>query len=94
MSRLSGTLILALSVAAFLAALSLVAWRQGRARDVMVDREHVREQIALETEVRAELMGKIRHLESRRRVVRDAGARLGMHVPDAGDLVLLPVADR
>jgi len=94
MTRLSGALTLALAVAAFLAALSLVAWRQGRARDVMVERERVREAIALETEVRAELLDKIRHLESRRRVVREAGERLGLHVPDAGDLVLLQVTDR
>ena len=94
MTRLSGVLTLTLSVAAFLAALSLVAWRQGRAREVMVERELVREEIALETEVRAELLGKIRHLESRRRVVRDAELLLGLRVPDAVDLVLLPVVDR
>jgi cell division protein FtsL len=94
MSRLSATLMLTLSVAAFLAALSVVAWRQGPAREVMADRERVREAIALESEVRAELIDEIVHLESRRRVVRDARERLGMHIPDTRDLVLLPVGDR
>lgn len=94
MTRLSATLILALSVAAFLAALSVVAWRQGRARDVMADREQVREDIALESEVRAELADKIIHLESRRRVVSEARERLGMDYPDTRDLVMLPGGDR
>ena len=87
MSRLSGVLLLALAVAAFLSALSVVAWRQGRAREVMAERERIREAIALETEVISELEEEIAHLESRRRVVREARERLGLRVPDTRDLV-------
>ena len=94
MTRVSGVLLLALFVAAFLAALSVVAWRQGRARVVMAEREQVREAIALENEVLAELADKITHLESRRRVVQDARDRLGMHVPDARDLIYMPAEGR
>ena len=94
MTRLSGALVLALSMAAFLAALSVVAWRQGRAREVMAEREALREQIVLETEVRSSLLDKISYLESRRRVVQDARDLLGLHIPDAGDLILLPLADQ
>ncbi len=94
MTRPSTTVILALSVAALFAALSVVAWRQGGAREVMTEREDVRESIALETEERSTLLDEIRHLESRRRVVTDARDRLGLRIPDASDVVLFPVDER
>ncbi len=94
MIRPSATVIVALGVAAIFAALSVVAWRQGRARDVMTERESVRELLALETEERSELLDEIRRLESRRHVVTEARARLGLRIPDASDVVLFPAVDR
>ena len=76
-----------------LSALSLVTWRQ--TRGLVAERE-VRE---LETELaraeaeRIELTRKIEELRSRSRIVRVAGERLGMHLPQDHEIVFLPVAD-
>jgi len=50
---------------------------------------------AHDLEVRnSELKREIVALTARERIVRDAGKRLGMVVPDERDIVLLPVLDR
>ncbi len=79
MKRLAGTSMVALAVAAFLASLSLVSWRQRQALDTMRTLETLQEETALEVGARDELQARIRHLESRGRVVPEAEARLGMH---------------
>lgn len=89
MSRVSGPSFVALAVAALLAALSLVAWRQSRALEALAELDHVRRETALVMAERLELQRRIRHLESRPRVVSEARERLGMHTPDASEIVIL-----
>lgn len=89
MNRLSGPSFVALAVAALLAALSLVAWRQSRALEALADLEHVRREISLVEAERADLLRRIQYLESRQRVVPAARAQLGMHTPDASEMVIL-----
>jgi cell division protein FtsL len=88
--RISGTSLTALAVAALLAALSLVTWRQSRTREALVELDRVQRAISLVEAERAELQRRIQVLESRGRVVRDARERLGMRNPEAGEIVLLP----
>lgn len=88
--RLSGTSLTALAVAALLAALSLVTWRQSRTREALVELDRIQRSVSLVEAERAELQRRIQVLESRGRVVRDARERLGMRNPDAGEIVLLP----
>ncbi len=89
MNRVGTPVRVALSVAAFLASLSLVAWRQGRAFDVMTQLDEVREENSLAVAERAELERSVQWLRSRARVVPDARERLGMEVADAAQLVIL-----
>ena len=79
----------ALTVAVLLLALGFVTWRQSRAFEVLGALEEVRRASA---EARAEsidLERGIQALESRSQVVPAARARLGMHTPDASELVIL-----
>lgn len=89
--KLSGPLLTILSVALLLAGLSLVAWRQSRAREALAELDGIRREISLMTAERNELANRIQSLESRSRVTREAQERLGMHSPadSLGELVLL-----
>jgi cell division protein FtsL len=78
-----------LAVLALLAALSLVAWRQSRALEALAALDVVRRERVLAEAERAGLDSRIQFLESRGRVVPDARARLGMHLPDATEIVIL-----
>ncbi len=78
MKGLAGTSMVALAVAAFLASLSLVSLRQREALDTLSDLDSLREEAAVEVGTREELENRIRVLESRSRVVREAEDRLGM----------------
>lgn len=89
MSRLTLPSLVALAVAALLAALSLVAWRQTRAIEGLAELERVRRETSLVLAERAELVRRVQHLESRGRVVPEARARLGMRTPDASQMVIL-----
>lgn len=89
MSRLSGPSLVALAVAALLAALTLVAWRQSRAMEALAELEDVRRETTLVLSERVELERRIQFLESRQRVVPEARARLGMHTPDASEMYFL-----
>ena len=86
----SGTVRLALAVAVLLASLVLVAWRQSRAYEALSALDALRRETELAGARRAELERRIRELESRSRVVPEARRRLGMHVPDASEIVYLP----
>jgi cell division protein FtsL len=88
-NRLSGPSFVALAVAALLAALSLVAWRQSRALEALAELEHVRRETALVLSEKVELERRIQFLESRQRVVPEARATLGMHTPDASEMIFL-----
>lgn len=86
----AGMLRLALAFAALLGSLSLVVWRQSRALELLRDMDATRTTRAIAETERAELSRKIEYLESRARVV-DAAARIGMRVPSAAEIVILPV---
>ncbi len=78
-----------LAVAALLAALSLVTWRQARALDALRDLDAVERELSLVEAERAELHRRIQTLESRGRVVPLARERLDMRTPSAGEIILL-----
>jgi len=88
--RSVGPVRVALAVAALLGALSLVAWRQSRAMETMAALDALRREASLARAERLELERTIHHLESRARVVPAARERLGMHMPDASEIVYLP----
>jgi hypothetical protein len=94
MNRLPVSLLVTLCVALFLASLSVVAWRQGRAREVMADRERVIGAIAMEIDERARLLERIRYLESRGRVTKEAEQRLGLAIPSDSSIVFLSGVDQ
>lgn len=94
MKALSGGSKAALVVAALLASLSLVAWRQGRALEELRELDRFRKEIALAGAHGSELRRTIQYLESYGRVVPAARARLGMDIPDASEIEFLPVEER
>ncbi len=81
--------LLALGFAAVLGALSLVTWRQARAREALAELELVRSEIALSEAEQTELRRRIQSLESRKRISEWAERELGMHQPDASEMVLM-----
>ncbi|HLU26574.1 MAG TPA: hypothetical protein VKZ58_12800 [Longimicrobiales bacterium] len=87
----SGVLSATLAIAALLGSLSLTVWRQGRALELLRALDELRSERAVVEAERTELMRRIGYLESRGRVVSAARARLGMRVPTAGELVILPL---
>lgn len=89
MRGMAGTTLVALGVALLLSALSLVAWRQGRALESLAVLDALRRERSLEEAEREELLRRIRILESRGRVVREAQERLGLHMPDDSEMVFL-----
>ena len=93
MKSLAGTSKVALAVAAFLASLSLVSWRQGEALDTLRDLETLLQETAIETGTHEELESRIRFLESRARVTKEAEERLGMRVAQDSDIVQMPVGE-
>jgi cell division protein FtsL len=88
----AGVLRAGVAFAGLLLSLSYVIWRQSRALELLrsLDRVHV-ERAGAEAD-RSELMQRIEMLESRSHVVLAAGARLGMRVPSADDIVILPIS--
>ncbi len=89
MNRLPLSLFLTLCVALFLASLSVVAWRQGRAREVMNAREAVLGDIAMEIDERSKLLTQIQYLESYSRMKKDAYELLGLVIPADSSIVFL-----
>jgi cell division protein FtsL len=87
--RLAGTSMVALAVAAFLASLSLVSIRQREALDTLRDLDSLREEMAMEVGTREELENRIRALEARSRVVREAAERLGMRAALDSEVIRL-----
>jgi cell division protein FtsL len=71
--------------------LAIVTWRQTEG----VERERalrdVRSERAIMEAERMELERRIQALTTRTRIVRVARDRLGMHLPDDGEIVLLPL---
>lgn len=91
MSRAVATGRLVLAGSVLLASLTFVAWRQSRALEALAALEEVRGHRELAEVERATLQRRIQHLESRGRVVPEAKERLGMHTPDASEIVFLAV---
>jgi len=76
----------ALALAALLAALSLVAARQGKGMRVLKEVEAFETRIDVERARGDELVGEIRRLESRGVIEPRAAAELGLHVPVGHEL--------
>ena len=89
--RGNGTIRLALCFAALLAALTLVIWRQSLALATLRDLDRLRDGRALAEAERSDLVRRIEQLESRAAVVSAAQTRLGMRVPSASEIVILPL---
>ena len=87
----SGTIRLALAFAALLAALTMVIHRQSRALEVLRVADDMRSARVIAEAERSELARRIQTLQSRARVVTEARTRLGMHVPSATEIVILPL---
>jgi cell division protein FtsL len=87
----AGTIRLALAFAALLGALTLVIWRQSRALEVLRSVDQMRSARVIAEAERSELTRRIQRLESRGRVVAAARDRLGMHVPSAAEIIILPM---
>lgn len=74
-----------------LGSLVLVTWRQGQGLAMERElRDLEGERAVLETE-RVELARRVEELRSRSRILRVARDRLGMHLPEAHEIVFLPV---
>src|SRR5688572_372318 len=87
----SGTIRLALAFAALLGALTMVIYRQSRALEVLRAADEMRSARVIAEAERSELARTVQTLQSRARVVTDARTRLGMHVPSAEEIVILPL---
>jgi cell division protein FtsL len=84
-----GVVLAALGIAALLLSLSLVTWRQSRAREAMAELDALHREISLVRAERAAFERRIQSLESRGHVVPAARERLGMRTPGAASIVLL-----
>lgn len=81
--------LLPLAIACLLGSLTLVAWRQSRALELLGELDGLRREQALERADQDGLMQQIGYLESRARVVREAQDRIGLRLPDDSELVFL-----
>ena len=79
----------ALGVAALVAALTTVAWRQATARDTLTRLEQVELQLTLAADEREELTRHLSLIEGRRWVVREASERIGLRPATDRELVYL-----
>jgi cell division protein FtsL len=79
----------AVTIALLLGSLGYVTWRQSRALETLAEWDEVRRQAAVAQAQVVELEREIQVLTSRARVVPEARDRLGMHTPDASELVIL-----
>ena len=81
--------LLALGFAGLLAALGLVTWRQSRAFEALAALDRVERSLSLARSERAELLRRTQRLDRRTRISEVAQQRLGMHRPEASEMVLL-----
>lgn len=75
-----------------LVSLSAVVWRQTRGVELQREVRALEAERAIAESERLRLSTRIQGLRSRARVVRVARDRLGMHLPEDREVVLLPVA--
>jgi hypothetical protein len=91
MSPRRGVLRLGALFLVLLASMALLVHRQSAALVTLRDLEYLRREVSLAEAERGELMRRLQHLESRQRVVSDAGRRLGMRVPHGAEIVILRI---
>ncbi|MCH7855693.1 MAG: cell division protein FtsL [Gemmatimonadetes bacterium] len=82
--------VLVLGFAGLLSALSLVTWRQSRAIEALAELDHLERSLSLAEWERTELLRRIQGLASGPRISSFAQEHLGMHHPEASEMVLLP----
>jgi len=75
-----------------LASLGLVTWRQSRALESLERLDDARRLVSVNEAERLDLARTIQVMESRARIVPRAETELGMHTPDATEMVFLPGA--
>ncbi len=80
----------ALAVVSVLGALGLVTWRQSRAFEALAELDEARRLVSVSEAERIDLARTIQVMESRAQVIPRAREELGMHTPDATELVILP----
>ena len=79
----------AVTIALLLGSLGYVTWRQSRALETLAEWDDLRRSTAVARAEVVEIEREIQLLTSRARVVPEARAQLGMHTPDATELVIL-----
>jgi len=77
-----------LALVAFAFALTAVAWRQSTTRDTLAEIERLSRELAVAADAREELARDVLVLEERRRVVEEAGRRLGLRPPGEEEVVI------
>lgn len=87
--RGNGAIRTSVAFALLFASLSLVVWRQSRALEELRALDEARSERTVLLAERSELQREIHRLESRSRVVAVAGARMGLRLPAADEIVLL-----
>ncbi len=80
----------ALAVVSILGALGLVTWRQSRTFEALAELDEARRLVSVNEAERLDLARTIQVMESRAQVIPRASEELGMHLPDATELVILP----
>ena len=81
--------LLVLGFSGLLSALSLVTWRQSRAFEALAELDRLERSLSLAESERTDLLRRIQGLDSRTRISSVAEEHLGMHRPDASEMVLL-----
>jgi cell division protein FtsL len=89
--RLNSGTGLVLAGAALIVALSIVAWRQAQAMEVLALVDGLERDLTLTRAEQVELERRIQALTSRSYVVPTARTRLGMRLPSAEEQVLIEV---
>lgn len=75
-----------------IASLAFVSWRQPMGLAMERTVRELETQSAMSEAERVELSRRIEYLRSRARIVQVARDRLGMHLPEDNEIILLPVA--
>jgi cell division protein FtsL len=91
MSPRRGVLRVGVLFLALLASMALLVHRQSATLATLRELETLRREVSLAEAERGELVRRLQHLESRQRVVSDAGRRLGMRVPHGTEIVILRI---
>ena len=79
----------AVTLTLLLASLGYVTWRQSRALEALAEWDELRRDTSVARAQVVELEREVQVLSSRARIVPEARERLGMHTPEASELVIL-----